>query len=713
MTKHPAVGRWIRDRWPVFALLGLVLTAATVRIVVVRGMEAPVILCDEFIYSNVANNLAEHGRYLLRGVPFHSSYLYPLLIAPAWLFDSMATTYTLAKSIGAVSMTLVAIPTYLWARRLVGPWHSLLAAALTLLLPAFFYGGLLMTEAAFLPAFVLVGFAIAAMLERPSLLNQLAALAALVLAISVRFQGIVLVAVIPTAVLLKVVLDWRAGETPDRLVADLRRLWPTAVALVGGAALFVLYKEARGESLSTGLGDYQALARLHYPLGPSASWSVKHLAELVLALGYVPVAALIVLLWLGFVSASASNAERCFLAVVSATGFWLLAEVGAFSATVAPLVFERYTFYFEPLLLIGFVVWLARGLPRPVIGTAVAVVVPAALLLALNLDRYVGPDAVNGVTLASLYRFSTHLPGAIGELRWLIFFGVVFGAFLFGLCSKTVARIALPALLAVYLVGASIPAQAQLLRASRDARSAAGIDASWINQAVGRGSPVVYVNTESSGVSPSTVLLQTEFWNPNVVGVYSVGAGELCGLYETPTTTDVATGQVEPQVPDRVDYAIAVRSLPVAGRRVAVGGPGDMPLALYRVGRSLRVGENTTGVYPDGWIGGDASYTRYVAPRGAPVRLTVTVGREGWSGPDVPGTVVISVGKPAAAGSGLQRTLETRRLTLHRLEQRSFTFEAQSVPVRVTVHVAPTFSPSQFGQADARQLGAQVSFAAG
>jgi hypothetical protein len=327
-------------------------------------------------------------------------------------------------------------------------------------------------------AFVLVGFAIAAMLERPALLNQLAALAALVLAISVRFQGIVLVAVIPTAVLLKVVLDWRAGETRDRLVADLRRLWPTAVALVGGVALFVLYKEARGQSLSTGLGDYQALARLHYPLGPSAGWSVKHLAELVLALGYVPVAALIVLLWLGFVSASVSNAERCFLAVVSATAIWLLAEVGAFSATVAPFVFERYTFYLEPLLLLAFVVWLARGLPRPVIGTVVAVVVPAALLLALNLDRYVGPDTVNGVTLASLYRFSTHLPGAIGELRWFILFGVVLGAFLFALCSKTIARIALPALLAAYLVAASIPAQAQLIRASRDARSAAGIDAS-------------------------------------------------------------------------------------------------------------------------------------------------------------------------------------------------------------------------------------------
>ena len=239
MTEHPALGRWIRGRWPAFALVGLVLAAATVRIVLVRGMEAPVILCDEFIYSNVAKNLAEHGRYSLRGVPSHSSYLYPLLIAPAWLFDSMATTYALAKSIGAASMTLVAIPTYLWARRLVGPWHSLLAAALTLLLPAFFYAGLLMTEAAFLPAFVLVGFAIAAMLERPTLVNQLGALAALVLAISIRFQGIVLVAVIPTAVLLKVVLDWRAGVTRDRVVADLRRLWPTAVALVGAGALYV------------------------------------------------------------------------------------------------------------------------------------------------------------------------------------------------------------------------------------------------------------------------------------------------------------------------------------------------------------------------------------------------------------------------------------------------------------------------------------------
>jgi hypothetical protein len=713
LTVPPGAGRWVRRRQAGLAVTGLVVAAAVARILVVRGMKAPVVVCDEFIYSNIAKNLAEHGRYLFRGVPSHQSYVYPLLIAPAWFFHSMATTYALAKAIGAVAMSLVAVPTYLWTRSLAGAWYGVLAAGLTLLLPAFFYSGILMSEATFLPAFVLACFAIASMLERPTLVHQLAALAALALAVAIRVQGIVLVPVIPTAVLFKVVLDWRAGLTSDRVLAELRRLWLTAVLLVGGAALYVAYKQVQGEPLVTGLGTYQVLGRTHYPVVPTARWAVRHLAELEIALGLVPVAALIVLLWLGLVKNAATNAERCLLAVVSAAMLWMLAEVGAFSAAVTPFVFERYTYYLEPLLLIAFVVWLARGLPRPMIGTALAVVVPVALLFALDLDRFVVPDAVNGVTLASLSRFSRHLPGAIGELRLFILIGAALSVFLFALCSRAVARVALPALLAAYLVAVSLPAQDRVLAVSRDSRSAAGGEASWVSQAVGRDSPAVYVLTPSKSVAPSTVLLQTEFWNPNVVDVYSVGATEVCGIYETPTTIQVATGRVEPPVPDQVDYAIADRSLPFAGRRVAVGGPADEPLALYRVGRSLRVGEITEGIYGDGWMGENASYTRYVAPRRAPGRLTVTVGRQAWGGQDVPGHVVISVGRPAAGGPGLEQVLATRSWIVHRLEQRSFTFETPPPPIRAVVHVEPTFSPSQFGQADTRQLGAQVSFTPG
>jgi 4-amino-4-deoxy-L-arabinose transferase-like glycosyltransferase len=204
-------GRWVRRRQAGLAVAGLVVAAAVARILVYRGMKAPVVLCDEFIYANVAKNLAEHGRYLFRGVPSYQSYVYPLLIAPAWFFHSMATTYALAKAIGAVAMSLVAVPTYLWTRRLAGAWYGVLAAGLTLILPAFFYSGILMTEPTFLPAFVLACFAIASMLERPTLVRQLAALAALALAVGIRIQGIVLVLVIPTALLFKVVLDWRAG----------------------------------------------------------------------------------------------------------------------------------------------------------------------------------------------------------------------------------------------------------------------------------------------------------------------------------------------------------------------------------------------------------------------------------------------------------------------------------------------------------------------
>jgi Dolichyl-phosphate-mannose-protein mannosyltransferase len=706
----PGAGRWMRRRWGGLALAGLVLAAAATRIVLARGMEAPVVLCDEFIYSGLARNLAEHGRYAYRGVPSHQSFLYPLLIAPAWLWHSMATTYSIAKGISASSMTLVAIPVYLWARRLVGPWHALLAAGLTLLLPAFFYSGILMTEAAFLPAFVLATLAIALMLERPTLLRQFAALAAVALAIAIRVQGIVLVPAIPTAVLLKLLLDLRAGVARERLVTELRRLWPTAALLGGAVVLYVVYKLVRGEALVTGLGPYQALGRMHYPLFPSARWAVRHLAELGIALGIVPLAALIALFWRAVFGAATTTAERSLLAVVPAAMLWILAEVGAFSATVTPFVFERYTFYLEPLLLIAFVLWLARGLPRPQIGTAVAVVVPVLLILTLNLNRFVVPDPVNGVTVDALYRFSRHLPGLVGELRWAILAGAALAAFLFALCSRAIARIALPILLAAYLIAASKPALDDVHAASRVSRAAAGPDASWVVRAAGRDGDAIYVNSPTGGLAPSNVALQTEFWNPNVVGVYSVGANEICPLPETATATDVATGRIEPPVPRGVEYGVVDRNLPFAGQVVAVGGPPDQPLALYRVGSSLRVGELTAGVYGDGWMGAEASYTRF-GPTGSPGRLTVTLGRRAWAGPDVPGDVVIRVGRPSASGPGLARVSAVRRWTVHRLQERTFVFATPPPPVRAVVTVDPTFSPSQFpGSSDTRQLGAMATF---
>jgi hypothetical protein len=164
-------------------------------------------------------------------------------------------------------------------------------------------------------------------------------------------------------------------------------------------------------------------------------------------------------------------------------------------------------------------------------------------------------------------------------------------------------------------------------------------------------------------------------------------------------------------VPESVDYAVADRTLPFAGRRVAVGGLSDQPLALYRVGRSLRVGQLTAGIYGDGWMGAEASFARFAGSRDGPGRLTVTVGRRGWGGPDVPGHVVIEISRPTPRGTGSDRVTSVRRWTLHRLEERTFVFDLPARPVRAVVRVDPTFSPAQFaGYSDTRQLGAQVSF---
>jgi hypothetical protein len=109
-------------------------------------------------------------------------------------------------------------------------------------------------------------------------------------------------------------------------------------------------------------------------------------------------------------------------------------------------------------------------------------------------------------------------------------------------------------------------------------------------------------------------------------------------------------------------------------------------------------------------MGSQAQYSVFVSLGDRPGRMVVTLGRTGWGGADVPGRVKISFGRPAASGPGLAEVYGLRLWVLHRLDQRTFAFAARRPPLRVVVEVNPTFSPSQFGFADTRQLGAQVSF---
>jgi hypothetical protein len=116
------------------------------------------------------------------------------------------------------------------------------------------------------------------------------------------------------------------------------------------------------------------------------------------------------------------------------------------------------------------------------------------------------------------------------------------------------------------------------------------------------------------------------------------------------------------------------------------------------------------GVYADGWTGSAAALTQYVTPGNRPIRLRVLLTRAAWTGPDVPGQVVLRLG-PVVTRDGLatiDRVTATGEWTAHSGKSRVFTFQTPPPPYRLELQVSPTFSPSRLGASDTRELGVQL-----
>jgi hypothetical protein len=154
-----------------------------------------------------------------------------------------------------------------------------------------------------------------------------------------------------------------------------------------------------------------------------------------------------------------------------------------------------------------------------------------------------------------------------------------------------------------------------------------------------------------------------------------------------------------------IRYVVAPSSVRLAGTRLAQAGR----LSLYRIQPPLRLATLLGGVYADGWMGADAALTQYATPSRSG-RLRVRVSRRGWGGPSPSGQVTIRVG-PLTAKAGqpaIGAVTASRTFTVRSGGGRIFTLTTPRVPYRLEIHVGSTFSPTQFGQTDTRQLGAQV-----
>ncbi|MEP6909574.1 MAG: hypothetical protein ABI896_03980 [Actinomycetota bacterium] len=696
-------------------LLGGALLVAAVRVWLTTKITTPWIMTDELLYSEVAKGIVSGGHAVVREQPISVFNIgYPLMIAPAWLFDSVSTAYAVAKTLNVLVMSLVAAPVYLWARRLVSVPLAVAATGVVLLMPAFMYGGTLMTENAFFPAVVLACLALAIAFERPTLARQGLALSAIALACLIRSQAVVFVLIVPSALALKLLLDWRAAPRAGlrSVVAELRRHLAWVGVPVVGALAYLALTALRGRPLSSALGAYQTVGTVHYSLGEAAHWVPQHFAGLVVSAGVFPFVALVVLFVLGLWRGAASPAERAFLAVAVSATFWIVIEVAVFASHFSLRIEERSFFPVVPLLVLALAVWLERGLPRPLPVAVPVSLGTAALVLLLDLHRLLNISILSDTfALIPLLRLSQKLDGGVGRVETLVTIAAFAAAVTVLVVPRRIAPVVLLGALALYFSLASYSVYGSIRDYSHViAATAFPLDQDWVDDSLGSGENAAYLF--GVGVDPgqaATTLWQTEFWNRDVGRVLDL-VPEPGSLPATPVTVDRVRGRVVlPPGVESPRFIVSPDGVDLAGQPLERRGP----LTLYRVGPALRLRSSTEGLYTDNWMSSDAAYSVYA---GHPANVALTVSRRAWGGPDKPGKVIIEVGRLSADASGapaIARVITRRTWVIHSNRERHFTLPAPRPPFRVVVHVSPTFSPADYGLADTRQLGAQVIFRLG
>ncbi len=448
-----AAVRWIT--LPTLLLVVLVALSALVRAVLAREIPVPFIFGDELLHGELARGIEEHGAYVVRGHRVTISFLYPLVLAPAWLAHSTESVYGAMKTVNAVLMSLAAVPVYIWGRRFLSAWGALAAAALTLLLPGLVLTGTLMTENAFLPAFLVGLLAVGYCVEGPTLGRQALAAGGIALAGTARLQGLILVAVLPAAVVAERLL----ARSPRDVGRALVRLWPLG-ALVGASVLiYVSAKLAAGGRVGA-LGVYSGQAPTHYSVWGVLKWTAYALGELALTTALVPFAAFLLLLMLP----PRTREERAFLATGAAAILALVVLAGFAAFWLPPGLKDRYLFHGVPVLFLGLVLWFERGLPRPRVQTAAAALVAVVLVAILPLGTLFGSPTLlgNGLGLVPFSRVAGAF-GGTGQLRlWVLLAAVVLG-----LIAVLAPRRLAPAVLVAPVVVLLVLSSASLFHAMR------------------------------------------------------------------------------------------------------------------------------------------------------------------------------------------------------------------------------------------------------
>jgi hypothetical protein len=588
---------------PVWAwLTAIVAVSALVRFVLALRIEAPWIMVDELIYSELARGIADGDGFSIRGVPTNAyGFVYPLVIAPAYaLFDRLPDAYEAVKAINAVVVSLAAIPAYLLARRLLPPALSLLAALLAVALPSLAYTGQVMTENVFYPLFLCVTLALLLALERPTAARQLVLLALCAFAYLTRAQAL---AFFPAIALAPVLAGtWRSFKV----------LYGTLGGLVVAA---LLAQVVRGESPLDLLGAYSVTGEHRYEPLEVGRWLLYHVAELDLYVGVVPFAATLVVfaLW-----SRLPRRLRPFLAATAALAVCFLLEVSAFASlpSVARIE-ERNLFYLAPLLLIALLVWIDEGLPRPPLAAGVAAVLAAALPGLIPYERLIGvPSQSDTLMLLPLWRVHERWSVALGDLAAIVLVLAAIAAIAFLVVPRRLALV-LPLGVLAFFLAVARPISARMEHAALGAL-AEGMNKpqrDWVDRAVaGRGEVAALWTGNTSRFS----VWQNEFFSRRIGPVYWTRTPMSGGLPTTALTLDTRTGLLRDPQGRLVltPFALTDGSAEVAGTLVAADRRRGV--YLYELDGPLRQTAIVEGLHPnDTWSGPSVTYRRLSCTGGA------------------------------------------------------------------------------------------------
>jgi hypothetical protein len=579
-----------RDFRPVLALCVTVVGAFALYTLLSLAIHAPRVHPDEERYLIAASSLVEGEGLHMRGQSYGFGPLLALVLAAIIrLSGSIDAGYDWFKAANALFFAATAVPVYLLARRLVSVWWAVAAAALAVAIPSSISVATVMTESLSYLTTAWALFAIAVALERPTVVRQLGVLAAIAAAVLSRTQfGILYVTWVLALATLWLVAPW----SRPRGRADLVRLWPTALPPILAALAFAA-RLASGDSAASSLGAYWSLWR-GYDVFAVGKWFAYTLGDFAVYLAIVPLAVAPIVIWqLAREGRGGSRRGASFVALFVAANVTGLLVVAAFSSTPwgYDRLHDRYGFYLLPLWLIALVAWLASGLPRPRVAAAIGAVAALTLALVLPFGQLANEAGIDTVPGGLWLRIEAELAGpgpASGRLALFAFVVGLLAATFF--LPRRIARIALPAAVAVTFAAMSYFAWERIIEAPEDRVFAGGLDRAWIDDRLPADASVtkVYIDTACGSALERHALFATEFFNSTVDRAVYIGDSVPDGI-PLPRVDVAPSGTLELAPGDalRAQYVYTQPGVELDGRRVATGTAAG--LVLWRVSGPVRV----------------------------------------------------------------------------------------------------------------------------